>query len=228
MGQQLTLGISLGSDLGFESFEPAGNGAALTELRAALAKPTFLYIWGERGTGKTHLLHAFCREAGSSDIAVGLLAGKDHASAPPELVEGWDRLDAVLVDDLQAFAGQPAWEEALFHLFNRLRDAGHSLIVAANGSPAAMDIKLPDLKSRLGSMLVYQLQSLDDESRLAALQAKARQRGMDLPDDAGRWLLTRFSRDMHDLAATLDRLDEKSLEAQRRLTIPFLRDVLGA
>lgn len=228
MRQQLTLGISLGSDLNFDSFQAGGNTAAIAALRATLASPGFLYLWGERGTGRTHLLHAFCRAAGEQGQAVGLLAGKDHAAAPPALIEGWDGLDAVLVDDLQEFAGKPDWEEALFHLFNRLRDAGGSLVVTAQRSPAALDIQLPDLKSRFGSMLVYQLQALDDDARLAALQAKARQRGMELPEDVGRWLLARYSRDMHDLADTLDRLDRASLEAQRRLTIPFLRDLLGA
>lgn len=232
MGQQLTLGISLGSDLNFESFQAGRNAAPLAELRSsAEGGSAFLYLWGEGGTGKTHLLHAYCRLAGEHGQTIGLLAGKEHASAPPALIEGWDRLDAVLIDDLQAFARRPEvpeWEEALFHLFNRLRDAGKSLIVTANRSPAGLEIALPDLKSRFGSMLTYQLQALDDDNRLAALQAKARQRGMELPDEAGRWLLARFSRDMHDLAATLDRLDHASLEAQRRLTIPFLRDVLGA
>ncbi|MDX1455227.1 MAG: DnaA regulatory inactivator Hda [Gammaproteobacteria bacterium] len=232
MATQLTLGISLGSDLNLDSFVEDNNRVLLAALRAMLADATgsdrFLYAWGDSGSGKTHLLHAIAKAAAENGLATGMLSGAEHSNVPVAMIEGWDALDLVLVDDLDAFAGHAAWEEALFHMYNRLNDRQARLLVASRHSPASSGVDLPDLQTRLSYMLVYQLQSLDDDGRQKALQAKARQRGLELPAEVARWLLTRHSRDMGELASLLDRLDAAAMQAKRRLTIPFVKDVIGA
>lgn len=224
--RQLTLGISPGSDLDFENFIAGENDAALEALRDAARSGQFLYLWGETASGRTHLLHAACRAVADNGGRAGLLPFTQAAQWEPRVLDGWESLELVALDDIEAIAGNRDWEQAVFSLYNELRDAGASLLVTARRPPAALEFALPDLRSRLGAMLVYQLHALDDEGRLAALTRKARTRGLDLPEETGRYLLSRMSRDMRDLTALLERLDRASLAHQRRLTIPFVRTQL--
>lgn len=225
--QQLTLGMSLGSDLDFERFVPGGNADALRAVRHAATAPSFVYLWSETATGKTHLLHAACREAAEAGRRVGLLSLAEAMPWPPAMLDGWETMDLVALDDIDAIAGKAEWEQAVFALYNALRDAGRSLLVAAKRSPAGSQVQLADLKSRLAAMLVFQLRAPDDDARLRALSSKAKARGIELPEDVARYLLVRVSRDMHDLARLVAQLDQASLAHKRRLTIPFVRELLG-
>lgn len=225
---QLTLGISLGSDLILDNFVAGSNAALVRQVQSLDSSPQFIYAWGERAAGKTHLLHAACHACASGEQRVALLPLSNTRDWQPAMLEGWDAFDLVALDDVHAVAGQAEWERQLFTLYNSLRDAGKSLLVAADRPPAALAEMLPDLRSRLGAMLVYQLHPLDDEGRLDALSRKAQARGMELPEEVGRYLLARVSRDMRDLNALLDALDAASLAQQRRLTIPFVRKQLEA
>lgn len=136
-------------------------------------------------------------------------------------------LDLVCLDNLHAIAGHPEWERALFGFYEALRSKGGNLVVAADRSPAELGFGLPDLASRLKSGATFRVQALDDEGRLCALQMRARFRGFDLPDDTGRYLLARVGRGAGELFQLLDELDRAALAAQKQLTIPFVRQVLG-
>lgn len=219
--------MSLGSDLDFRNFVTGENPDVLHAVQLAATRPQFAFVWGEAGTGRTHLLHATCRLAAEEGRRVALLPFAEMAAQSPALIEGWDTLDLVAVDDVDRIAGNAEWERALFNLYNGLRDAGSAMLVTAARAPAAMSFGLPDLKSRLAAMLVYQLHPLDDDGKLLALQRKSGARGLDLPEETGRYLLSRVSRDMRHLVSLLDRLDEASLAHQRRLTIPFVREFLA-
>lgn len=221
--RQLTLGISLGSDLDFENFITGENDATLEAVREAARSAQFVYLWGDTASGRTHLLHAACRAAAAGGRRIALLPCSQAARWEPHVLDGWEMLDLVALDDIEAIAGSGSWERAVFSLYNELRDAGASLLVTARRPPAALESMLPDLQSRLGAMLVYQVHALDDDGRLTALMRKAKTRGMDLPEETGRYLMTRVSRDMRDLVVLLDRLDHASLAQQRKLTIPFVR-----
>ena len=143
------------------------------------------------------------------------------------MLDNLEQFELVCLDDLDAVAGRADWEEALFHLFNRLRDSGRRLLLAASASPRELPVQLADLQSRLTLALVFQLQSLSDEDKLRALQLRASRRGLHLGDDVGRFILTRGERSMSSLFELLERLDQASLQAQRKLTIPFLKETLG-
>lgn len=227
MGQQLPLGMTLGSDRTFDTLVTTPNAEAFSAVRTALnARGQFIFLWGNRGSGRSHLLQALVRDTAEHSHSAALLPLADHADWQPEILDGWDRLDVVALDDVDAIAGEPEWERAIFTLFNALRDAGGNLLVSAASPPGNLDVQLPDLRSRFGSMLVYQWRELDDAGRLAALQAKARARGMELSNEVGAWLLSRQVRDMHTLTGIIEQLDHASLAAQRRLTIPFIREIL--
>ena len=229
MIQQLPLGIQLKSAARFANFIAGPNDELLDQLQRLAngrGEPFFL-VWGSAGSGKSHLLQAVCHQAGGQGRTVIYLSLRDYSSLQPELLDGWEGYDLVCLDDMDAIAGQRRWEEALFYLYNRIRERGSSLVVSSKSAPGQLRLCLPDLRSRLGWGLIYQLKSLDDQQRLQALQLRARQRGCEMPDETGRYLMRRLPRNMPALFELLDQLDEASLVAQRKLTVPFVKSVLG-
>jgi DnaA-homolog protein len=219
--KQLALGIRLRAEALFASFWPGENAEVVAALKAPTAAP--LWLWGAQGTGKTHLLQAVCAAAG--ELAAYFPLDRSLA-LPPEALAGYERTPVLCLDDVDAVAGDLAWERALFRLFNEAADLGSRLIFAAAAAPRQSQWLLEDWRSRAAACIVYQLRELDDGGRIAALQLRAAQRGLQLPLDTAEYLLKRMPRDLHSLFEVLDQLDEASLVAQRRLTIPFIRDAL--
>lgn len=223
--RQLTLRIGLRDSATFGNFLVGANAAPLHLLQQG-AEP-FVYLWGGWGSGRSHLLQAACHAATARGGNPAYLPLGELAGAGVELLDGLEQMSLVCLDDLQAVTGNAAWEEGLFHLYNRVRDAGGHLLAAADASPAALGVELADLRSRLAWGPVFQLQPLDDTGKLMALQLRARARGMELNEEVGTYLLRRCPRDMHALFELLERLDQASLAAQRRLTIPFVRELIS-
>ncbi|MDZ7770708.1 MAG: hypothetical protein U5K38_17395 [Woeseiaceae bacterium] len=149
------------------------------------------------------------------------------ASAGPGILDGVAARSFVCIDDIDHSAGRSDWELALFDLCNQLADAGGTLLAAARMAPRECAIALPDLQSRLTRLPVFRVQALPEPERVRALQLRARHRGLDLPDETARYLLGRSRRDMASLYRLLDELDAAALKAQRRLTIPFVREVMS-
>lgn len=229
---QLPLGVRLRDDATFANYYPGANAAALgyverlCEADAGWTE-SLIYLWGGEGVGCSHLLQAAClrfEQRGESTVYLPLADVAEHG---PELLDNLEQCELVCLDDLDAVAGRADWEEALFHLFNRLRDAGRRLLLSAACPPRELPIGLADLQSRLTLALVFQMHSLSDEDKLRALQLRASRRGLHLTDDVGRFILTRGERSMSALFDLLERLDQASLQAQRKLTIPFLKETLG-
>lgn len=229
---QLPLGVRLRDDATFANFYPGANAAALGYVERlcdadAGWTESLIYLWGAHGVGRSHLMQAACLKFEQRDELAVYLPLADVAIHGIALLDNLERCELVCLDDLEAVAGQPIWEEALFHLFNRLRDSGRKLLLSANTSPRELKIKLPDLKSRLTLALVFQLQGLSDEDKLRALQLRASRRGLHMSEEVGRFILTRGERSMNALFDLLEQLDQASLQAQRKLTIPFLKETLG-
>lgn len=221
----MTLRVGLRDSATFANFLAGDNAAALHLLQQG-GEP-FVYLWGGQGSGRTHLLQAACHAESAHGGSPAYLPLAALARAGTAVLDGLEQMSLVCLDDLQAVAGQGAWEEGLFHLYNRVRDAGGRLLAAADAGPAVLGVQLADLRSRLSWGPVFQLQSLDDAGKLAALQLRARARGMELGAEVGAYLLRRCPRDMHALFELLERLDQASLAAQRRLTIPFVRELIN-
>jgi DnaA-homolog protein len=219
--KQLALGVRLRADAVFESFWPGFNDEIVATLRAPGAAP--LWLWGASGTGKTHLLQAVCAAAGEAAAYFPLTR---PLGLPPEALAGFERTRVLCVDDVDAVAGDLAWERALFRLFNEAAELRTRLIFAAAAPPRQPDWRLEDWRSRAAACVVYQLRELDDDGRIEALRLRAAQRGLQLPHETSEYLLKRMPRDLRSLFGVLDQLDEASLVAQRRLTIPFIRDAL--
>ncbi|WP_114418806.1 DnaA regulatory inactivator Hda [Marinospirillum perlucidum] len=224
---QLSLGVNLQDTAHFSNFHLGKNPAIASHLPKMLDEPGFRYVflWGKQDSGKSHLLQASYHLAKSQGREAAYLALQDLAGGHPDQLSELDQ-DLVCLDDLDAVAGIDLWEEALFHMYNRLRDQGKMLLITATSAPAHLPVNLPDLASRLAWGLTYQLQTLEDDDKLAALQLRASKRGLQMPDEVARYILHRSPRRLSGLFATLDVLDEASLKEQRKLTIPFVRQAL--
>lgn len=228
---QLPLGIRLRDDATFANYYAGANAAAQGYIeRACHAQETwvdsFIWLWGRAGSGRSHLLQAACLRAEEQELRALYLPLQECLSYGPDMLDGVENCDLLALDDVQLVVGLADWEHALFHAFNRLRDAGKRLLISAECSPRELKVDLPDLHSRFNLALVFHLQELDDEEKLRALQLRASRRGLYLSDEVGRFLLVRLTRSMDALFAALEQLDQASLQAQRKLTIPFVKDVL--
>lgn len=228
---QLPLGIKLRDEATFASFHAGPNVAAVAAVRALTTpgdvKVSQVYLWGTPGSGRSHLLQAACQEAAGVGALAMYLPLQEVLAHDPSIFEGMEQFDLLCLDQLEALAGDEAWEEALFHLYNRLVEQGGKLLVAAHAAPRSLGIVLPDLASRLGWGVVFQLHSLDDEGKQQMLQLRASLRGLQLSDEVARYILSRGARGMGELFGVLERLDQASLQAQHRLTIPFVKRVMG-
>lgn len=222
---QLALPLQLADHAVFASFLAAGNEALVAELQALASGDTAggCYFWGAAATGKTHLLQAVCDQAGDESIYLPMAM---FASASPLMLDGLADRRLICIDDVDTVAAKAEWERALFDLYNQVTDAGSCLIVTASASPRSAAFVLADLQSRFSQLPVFQLQALNDSDTCKALQLRARHRGLDLPNDTAQFLLNRNRRDMASLYQLLDKLDLAAMQAQRRLTIPFVRQVL--
>lgn len=229
MTAQLPLNIQLRDDATLESFYPGDNLEILQSVSqiASGRGEQFLYLFGKEGVGRSHLLQAACHHAVSINLSAMYIPLSDPNTLSPLMLQGLEKRALLCIDDIDRAAGNVAWEEGLFHLFNRVLSAGTRLMVSANTAPLHIPIALPDLKSRLASGLSAQLHLLNDEQKLEALQLRAKCRGLNLPGSVGQFLLSRCSRNMTELFASLEQLDRASLAEQRRLTIPFVKHVLG-
>ena len=226
---QLALELRMPPDQRFDTFVAAPPAAlALLHATARGEANESVYLEGTHGTGKSHLLRATCAAADAQGRQVAFLplaSLRGRLRDALELVAG---RDLVAIDGLEAIAGERDDEIALFDLHNHARDEGKALLYAADAAPAALGFVLPDLVSRLAQCHRIALSPLDDDGRREVLRLRARHRGVAFDEAAIDWLLRRAGRDLAGLTALLDRLDRASLAAQRRITVPFLREVLGA
>ncbi len=228
--KQLPLDISLNEEATFAEFCWNGNELLKTQLYSALTgnSDKHLHIWGSIGCGKSHLLQACCQyvaDAAKSSVYLPLNLLKDTS---PEVLEGFDDYFLICLDDIDSIVQNRAWEEGLFHLYNRIRDNNKTvLLTTSKVIPQHLELLLPDLRSRLAWGLVLNLKELNDEDKVIALQTLAFKRGFNLSETVCHYLLSRYTRNMHDLYVLLDRLDEESLIAQRKITIPFVKKIFS-
>lgn len=226
--RQLPLALRFPPDQRLDTYVGAPGGA-LAQLHALAGTPgaDWCYLAGAPGTGKTHLALGVCAAAEAAGRRAAYLPLRTAAGRAREALEALEGADVAALDDIDAVAGDRAAEIALFDLHNRMRAAGAALLYTASASPDALPLALPDLRSRLAQCTRVLLPMLDDDGRREVLRTRARRRGLAVDDAALDWLLRRVGRDLGGLARLFDRLDRAALAAQRRLTVPFLREALG-
>ena len=224
--KQLALDIGLSARPTLESFFAGPNEAALSHLRlwtsGGTRAPVPTYLWGETGSGKTHLLQAVHQALTEQGLGVGWL--DSHSTQPPDFHDDWV---AVLMDDVHLYHAEQ--QHTAFNWFVNALTPRMGLprwVLAAGQFPPA-DLQLrDDLRSRLGWGHVYGLQVLQESERRGVLRQAADARGLFLSDEVLSYMLNRFSRDLGSLMQLLDHLDHYALQTQRALTIPLVRAML--
>ena len=231
MNAQLALNLQLKDGSSFGNFLPARNREALDRLRAAVEAAghdaaggeRMFFLWGEPGTGKTHLLQAACRQAQENGIAPVYIPLANSAEFSTAILEGVEHVPLVCLDDVDRIAGDIVWEPAVFSLCERQREARGTVIAAGAANPKHLGLRMPELATRLGWGPVYQLHALNDTEKLEAIRLRARNRGLEITEEVSRYILGRYPRDLRSLFDLLERIDRASLASQRRITIPFIR-----
>jgi len=227
--KQLPLAMRLRERAVFESFVAGANAPGVEQLRALAAGTASGVYWlsGPPGVGKTHLLQASCALARSGGYDAAYLPLSELLALGPETLEGWQGSRVVALDDLAAIAGRGDWEQGLFRLYREVEERGAVLLAAAAAPPMLLKFSLPDLASRFAAATLLPLRALDESGQRQALQLRAHARGLELPEETALYLQRRYRRDLPTLYELLDAIDEAALQAQRRLTVPFIRQVLA-
>ena len=242
---QLTLPVTLPTDETFDSFVDTGNQEVVALLKGipsampawqdapSLASLSALHLplvtlLGGQGLGKSHLLYALCHQLAQQNVNHLYLNLNHHAQWSFDIFDGLENLSVICLDNIHAIAGQPRWEEALFDLFNRVIENPHALIVGSSQhGPSHPAFQLPDLSSRLAWGVIYHLIALNDESRKEVVRLRANQRGLRLSEQALQFLLHHSDRDLRSLLNLLARLDTRSLQVQKKLSVAMVKRELG-
>lgn len=226
--KQLLLGVQLNDYARFENFYSGSNALVVDYLQHFVADDEqFMCLSGEAGSGKSHLLQACCHLLGQQNKQVFYLSLATYDQLQAEMLQSLEHFDLICLDDLDHVLLDRQWEEAVFDLYNRLRQANTKLIATTQQMIASLRFCLPDLRSRLQWGASFRLQTLSDEGKVQVLQSCAKNRGFELSQAVANFLMTHYPRNMHGLMAALDKLDQASLQHQRVLTIPFVKQVLS-
>jgi DnaA family protein len=232
--QQLTLNVNLRDRFRFESFyidkesEKSNDETCkvLQEFVSATEAQQNL-LWGEKFSGKSHLLQACCAVESLANRPVSYIPLKVLSEHGTSVLQGLSHARLIVIDDVDTVIGHDKdWEIALFNLINQTRENKQRLLLSSSENPRMLKCILPDLASRLIWGGSYQLHALTDEEKPKALQARAKQRGFELNDRVIEYLFRRYPRDISSLMAILDKLDEESLRQKMVITVPFVKQVL--
>lgn len=227
--KQLALNLCLKDTTNFANFFIGDNEQlvkTLSQLHISDASH-FIYYWGQPGSGKSHLLSAICQLFGEHQLSTAYLPLEDIDLLSLRMLDDIETLDLLCIDDLHLIAGNLAWEEKIFHCFNNLLAQNKKVVITSNMAPQVLPLKLLDLKSRMMGGLIFALQVLKDEEKVSCLKIRAKLRGLELSDNVANFLLSHYERDTKSLFVALEKLDRAALMAQRKLTIPFVRDILS-
>ncbi len=225
---QLAFALAGDDKASFENFWPHRN----TELVAALKSVSeaqshkVVYFYGPGGSGKSHLLFACSRVAKKRTKPISYLSLADKYVGT-EMLGSLNVAGLVCLDNIHEWAGDNERERALFTLFEQIKHAEGRLVLSAIQAPEISGFKLKDLVSRLSSGLIYPLHELSDDERFSALKMRANHRGLVIPDEVLKYLVSRASRDTTALFALLNNIDQASLAEKRKITIPFLQSLFS-
>lgn len=229
MSAQLPLALKWPSHQRFDRFGGTGaNQLAVAAVRCIVDEGgAWCFLSGPPGSGKTHLLIAACADATARGRSAQYLPLTSLSGDRERAIRAFGGSNLLAIDGIDAIAGDRATEHALFDLYNRCHTEETSLLFAARLPPPRLGLTLPDLQSRLAACAQWPLRELDEAERRELIRDRAASRGIELDDAVLDWLFTRQARDLASLTALLERIDSAALAAGRRVTVPFLRNLLG-
>ncbi|NVK23636.1 MAG: DnaA regulatory inactivator Hda [Gammaproteobacteria bacterium] len=225
---QLLLPVTINSSQTFESFVGEDSAQIKSELLQSIKGNDFkcFFLAGGIATGKTHLLSACCQAAAQNNKTSILVPLEQVVMSSPDIVDGIEDMSVVCLDNIEEIIGKPEWQVAIFNLFNALIANNATLVISGHEIPNNLNVELPDLASRLQWATLYQVKELTEEEKLQALIKHAHLIGFELSAEVGRFMLSRLPRKMSFLMQALETLAKQSIEKQRIVTVPFVKDVL--
>ncbi|MCU4674689.1 DnaA regulatory inactivator Hda [Catenovulum sp. 2E275] len=233
MKKQLTINFAFEPEASFEYFYPADNALLVANLKQFINLESqqysrqLLYIHGASGCGKSHILQAICHFADELGKTAQYLPAEQLMQLPKEFTLGLESNDLLVIDDVDLLVSDYDWQQALFDLINRCLEQGCKLLFSAKLPASDVGFELPDLISRLNWGEIWLLKPLSDVQRQAMLQLRSEARGIPMSDDLASYIVLRCQQDNASILKCLERLDKESLTEKRRLTIPFVKNVMG-
>lgn len=226
---QLTLPLHTYEDKALNNFISSGNELCINTITNSFNQSgmRFFYLWGKNAVGKTHFLKACINEFSQKYLQAAYIPLDKKENFSPEILENLENFDLICIDNIQKIAGIKIWEDAIFTLFNNIQAHNKTLlIISANHNANNINIKLPDLKSRLNSGQTYQINELNDEAKALVLLDILKKRGLEVGSEVINYLLKNSDRNLKQLINSLNALDIASLQEKRKITIPFLKNTL--
>ncbi|EDY85676.1 DnaA regulatory inactivator Hda [gamma proteobacterium HTCC5015] len=233
MNTQLLLGIQAPEYARFERYWPGAdsNNCLALELCQQAARnegERQCFLYGDEAVGKTHLLQAACAEAALNGLSASFIPLREMVTYGCGVLQGLEQQQLVCIDDIHVIAGQAGWEEAVFDLINRCREQDTRLLMSSSIPASSHAFELGDLRSRLAWGPVLQLHELQQDEKWQWLQARAEYRGFFISEESGQYLFAHYPRSMAFLNYALEELDRITLQTQRKVTVPLLKQELNA
>ena len=222
--EQLLIPVAVSEHMVFDSFYPGPNLEVYQSLQTNIQK--LLWISGTKGSGKTHLLQATFHHSINLSYASLYIPMQEFDQFSPEILDDLDQLDLICIDDIEFILGNQVWERKLLDLYERLQITDAHLVITSHEPPKGINFFLPDLASRFSMSVVHQLEILSETEMMSAIQMHAEIRGFHLPNESANYLLKRVERSVGSLVEIIKILDYESLSKQRKLTIPFIKNIL--
>jgi len=230
--QQLALAVQLHDEETFDNYVGKTNEQVVEDLKRFVNSSgsdiNSFYLFGSDSVGKSHLINAsatYANELGKTALCLSL---KELVQMSTEVLDGLENLDVICLDDLHVLADYEDWQQGVFDLFNRVMEQGKKILLTGNNTPTQLNLSLPDLVSRLSWGSLAQVKALSDDEKIQALADRANKRGMVFQPEAMSFLTNRYSRDMSKLIECLNTLDKLSIQSQRKITIPFIKDAIDS
>lgn len=232
MEHQLYLPVNTSDQVSFESFIVGNNKQLIKSLREIIdpqCNPPFLhYLFGESGSGKSHLLMSLCQSANEAEQESVYIDLRQSNQLTPDILSDLETIPVICIDGFEYIGTSKQWQEAVFDLINRVNEHEQSSIVIAGREPiASLSLTLADLSSRLSWGLSYGVEALNDENKQELIIQRAKYRGMVITTEVAKYLMNHCLRDTHSLMAILDKLDKLSLQQKRILSIHFIKSALS-
>ena len=224
---QLPLNISLDSSATLDSFYVGENVELLERLMKLTKKNNLIFISGNQGAGKSHLAQAVCNEISSLNDQSCVYLPLNNSQLTPAILLGLSQIDLVCLDNIESIANNHQWQVGLFNLYNEIKDTGNNLIIFSDRSPVHLGLSLKDLESRLSAMSIFKLKNINEENLINFIIEQGENLGMQVSLDVATFILNRSERSILELKTIIKTLDEQSLAHQRRITIPFVKDILN-
>lgn len=224
---QLPLDVRLKQGATFGNYFTSEKNEAVHALKDAVLTGSGerIFLWGIASSGKTHLLQAVCHLIDSRGNSAQYVDLAHWVEFEPDALGLLDESDCLCLDNIERVAGRKNWEQAIFHLADRMKSAGRTLVVSGSSQPDACSLLMPELISRLGNGLVLVIKPLNDPEKIAALVLLAQQRGFELQEDVAQYLVERRGGDPTRLFELLDELDHSSLAAKRKISLKMAKEI---